>query len=333
MTDSFGANPSLFLKAFSFKDEGVRLLNVAFSRAQCKLIILANCSYIRESPELKSSFITQAFSIIEGNHQTISLNEIPLLSQENIEDDTGQVMFFPDKQSSADLFSKDIEAAKQQITFFAPTIMAKGENYWQDFFKRQLKSGVGICLGTKRLCQVDENQSSKILEREAQKLYRNLGITLEFSEHMPGKICIIDGNILWHIGEPNPDFPSDKSIATRIHNQTACKQAEHAFRNFYYPRQIQHVAGLENNKKSSLVEKKKGPHIVPNNQHDDNIDSAPYLNAKTIIEPAPYTEHSKSTSFKKMLICPDCGNKLVVNDSAKWKFRCKGFPQCRYQTN
>ena len=150
--DSEGTYPSQLINASSIREDGAKLLNVAFSRPKDILILFANVKYLEERLP-KNSILRNLIADIEGRGKVIDVPDIMKLGpailpkRPNLkpktrihinENDIG--MF--DENNFEGPFEKDLMKAKKYIVIFSAFCTEKRVAYWADILKKKSDEGV-----------------------------------------------------------------------------------------------------------------------------------------------------------------------------------------------
>jgi hypothetical protein len=203
--DSEGSNPGRLINSSSTREQGSKLLNVAFSRSKDILVVFANVNYLQE--RLPPSAILRNLIVdIEGRGKIIDIKDIIKLGPFDLpkrpqlkprtridinEDESG---IFNENNFEGP-FEKDLKKAKKYIIIFSAFCTENRVAYWGDLLKKKIDEGVKVRIvtrGPKNQGTLKEN-SFKAIESI---LRTKINIDLRKDIHQ--KMVFIDDNILWN---------------------------------------------------------------------------------------------------------------------------------------
>jgi hypothetical protein len=178
--------------------ESELLLNVAISRAQHKLIIIANSEYLHgrlhENELLRkilSDFDEHGIRLLGEQFLTFPSLEA---SESPIED--GIPTFkAPDFYSE---FESDIVSAKENISIVSAFITARRVRMLEENLRAAAERGVTIRVLTKPANDQFDGNGLRSSSAECIKILKNLGARVEFNPETHEKIAVIDNSIVWH---------------------------------------------------------------------------------------------------------------------------------------
>ena len=183
---------------------GARLINVAVSRAQEHLVVLANLTYLDR--RLPSSSLLRSVlhdmekygRIVSGEHllelRPIASDLSGLVDQAGFDDIVKSTGIFDEKQFDRGI-AHDIQSAQETVVLFSgfktPTRVAK----LGDLLRSKILKGVKVRCVTRppRL----NGTIPKAVGREAVEMLRNIGVVVDFRANIHQKVCLIDNRIVW----------------------------------------------------------------------------------------------------------------------------------------
>jgi len=209
ISDSEGTVPRWLESA-----ESKRLMNVAFSRAQRKLIVIANREFlIKKLPS--ENIARKAISYIEKNGRVVSGEQFlpphfkvkdtlakALRPEEHEILKESQVAAFTERTFYS-AFMSDLQDAKQEVLIFSPFITQRRLSILVDDLKGLIDRGVKVGVYTRppdRMFDVAEEQLDDNLIRGASEsinYLKRIGVSVNIRPEMHEKIAVIDLRTWW----------------------------------------------------------------------------------------------------------------------------------------
>ena len=227
LVDSVGErNAGIFLQANQPNDSGAKLINVALSRAQEGLIILANLTFLDQ--KLPSDAILRGLlHDIQRSAQIVDVKEI--LALRPIVEDLKRFGSLPELDPEclrtglfggrdfAKLCRLDMENAKQSIVVFSAFITQERAAQMGELFRHKIARGVKVRCVTR-----PPNRNGTILEaqgRAALNALESLGVVVDLRNDIHEKAVLIDNTIAW-FGSLNPlsHTPRTSELMARVDN-------------------------------------------------------------------------------------------------------------------
>jgi hypothetical protein len=258
LVDSVGErNVGIFLQANQLNDSGAKLLNVALSRAQEGLVILANLTFLDQ--KLPSDAILRGvLHDIQRAARIVDVKEILALhpivedlkqfgSQPELDPECLRTGLFGGRDF-AKLCRFDIENAKQSIVVFSGFITQERAAQMGDLFRQKIARGVKVRCVTR-----PPNRNGTIPEeqgRTALAALEALGVAIDLRNNIHEKAVLIDNKIVW-FGSLNPlsHTPRTSELMARVDNVGVAS----------------HVATILSVKKRSVEELERGAFAEPEN--------------------------------------------------------------------
>lgn len=231
LTDASGYRPSHFIQAVGPDEDGARLLNVALSRAQKHIILLADLNYLERAVG-PSSIVGKVLSHFRRAGQAIDVTRLIDLGPDNWVNALHKVgptelSFDPEttgvftESTFYPGFYYDVLNAIRFVVVFSPFVTEGGTGRWTDLFRTKLGQGVKIRLVTRPA--KDQGALGDTAGRAIDAL-RRLGVTVDLRQSMHEKVAVIDGQVLWH-GSLNIMSHRDTSESMfRIPNPSVCEK-------------------------------------------------------------------------------------------------------------
>ncbi|MGW7524439.1 AAA domain-containing protein [Streptomyces sp. NPDC054783] len=199
-TAGAGAQPGYFFQGAGLSSNTCRLLNVALSRAQDHLIVIADVEHLRQHLSATSE-ARRMLDHLEAHAQCISVDQlIPVREAAQLaslsEEELARPAFFPaDEVPRAVRW--DIDRAKRSIEVYCPFLDPRPVRDWSTRLAKRVADGISVTVRTRP----PEEQSSDAAVERVRALVQELraaGCQVEFRERMHEKVLILDAAVLWH---------------------------------------------------------------------------------------------------------------------------------------
>jgi hypothetical protein len=232
LTDSTGCRISKFMKGSSPEDDGSRLLNVAFSRARDRIILIANFEYLRSKAPPKG-VVRSLLDLFVEHGEALDLSAVLPLGEDDWIDGLHRIVppnidlagvqsgvfdegtFYP-------VFARDLEGAEKSVLILSPFMTVRGTGRWVEHFRTALRRGAAIRIVTRPSAEFGGAPEEEV-EHAIDQL-RGLGANIDLRARMHEKIAFIDGRILW-LGSLNILSHRDTSeCMIRLTGETACHE-------------------------------------------------------------------------------------------------------------
>jgi superfamily I DNA and/or RNA helicase len=231
--DSLGEkNVGIFLDAIPPDSAGAKLFNVAVSRSEQHLVLIANIGYLDEKLPGRS-FVRHILYEAQRSGNIIDAREI--LAMWPIVDDIRRLGFSADISPEAlknGLFHEgdfqaaciaDIRNAKQSIVIYSPFYTPQRIATYADLFRLKIEEGVGIRCVTRTPANnpaIPHEQSTELLDALEQ-----IGCIVDTRWGMHEKALIIDDQVVW-FGSLNALSHNGKTqeVMTRIEGNGLARQ-------------------------------------------------------------------------------------------------------------
>lgn len=202
-----------------------RLLNVAVSRAQDKLIIIANLTYLSSELE-KDELLLGIISDCERDGIHLLGEQFLTFPKQAInEAEPGPVQdgipnyraenFYP-------VLESDLRDAKEDIAIVSAFVTARRVRTLEETLRAAIERGVAVRILTKPPETQFDEEEMKQSAIEGVRILKNLGARVEFNPKTHEKICVIDNTIVWH-GSLNilSQYKSSESMIRFVGENTA----------------------------------------------------------------------------------------------------------------
>jgi len=195
-----GKDPGFFYRGTGLSSDTCRLLNVALSRAQDHLIVVADVEHLRGhlAPHSEARAM---LNHLEHHAQVISADQlVPIREAAQLsalsEEELARPAFFP-ADEVAKAVEWDIARARESIDVYCPFLDPQPVRRWSALFGERATAGVRVMVHTRA---PEEQRDDAGAERHSQRIkeLRGVGCEVDFRERMHEKVLILDGEVLWH---------------------------------------------------------------------------------------------------------------------------------------
>lgn len=198
-----GAKKWSLINEYNNKESAKLLLNVALTRAQKKLFVVANCNYINKTFESNTFFKDVLRHIIANGKEISSTEIITDLRDENFDYWAGKLNSLEDRPENIGsnyddqdfwvAFHNDLAKANSELIIFSPYLTSERFGKLHLKFSQILSKGIKISVIT--LAPNDRLQLRGAIEVVAK--LKAMNIIVKFRDGMHEKIAIIDKKIEW----------------------------------------------------------------------------------------------------------------------------------------
>ena len=333
-----GGRIGQFVQGEPPEHEGARLMNVAVSRAQEYLLILANLSHLDEKLPSKSLMrhilfqMQQHGSVVSGRH-LLSLRPIEsdlegLLEEIKYRDIESDFGAFNDVDFEK-AFSHDVKQSKRWVVIFSPFVTMDRVARIGDLLRVKISAGVKVRCVTR-----PPRLHGSIPESEVRKAIDSLekiGVVIDYRANMHEKVSLIDNSIVWW-GSLNVLSHSGRSdeVMTRVSNE-GCSQllaSQMTKRQMSSEKVREHIADAEN----PCCPECNAHSVLMNGRYGAYFECEKKCGWRHRVKDTTYqTDTSKPQSLpKKGSACPKCGSQTRLRNSRYGPFYgCSKFPKCK----
>lgn len=222
-----GDYPGHFYRGTGLDSETCRLLNVALSRAQDHLVVIADVAFLRKKLPQRSEARTM-LDHLESRAQSISVDQlIPIRSAAELaalpDEELTRPAFFPAEQVDRAVHW-DIERARESIDIYTFLLAVPRVKRWLPLLEEKTAAGVRVVIHTR---SPEEQREDSVVERHRGLVdqLKEAGCTVEYRERMHEKVFIVDDTVLWHgslnlLGNLGPT-----DLMMRLEDADSCAQA------------------------------------------------------------------------------------------------------------
>lgn len=199
-TAGSGRSPGFFFNGSGLSSHTCRLLNVALSRAQDHLVVLADVEHLREHLTVGSEAL-RMLDHLEANAQCMSVDQlIPVRDAAQLsalsDEELARPAFFPADEVPAAV-RWDIARAARTIEVYSPFLDRQPVHTWSAHLAKRVVDGVQVTVRTRDPQEQTTDAAAEPVQGLVDEL-RSVGCLVEFRERMHEKVLILDGSVLWH---------------------------------------------------------------------------------------------------------------------------------------
>lgn len=193
LTESDPHTPGAFLGARNIRETGARLLNVALSRAQMRLLLVVNTDHVRKylSRDHILAGIVEELSL---RGAVISAASLISYTGEDVAVSNSLIQRFEGGSIVAGV-SADLSAALTAATFVSERISLRGAHILAALAKPLIAKGVQLTA----VCGSDERETSS-----ATQILSDAGVLVSHAHRIDFSAVIIDGQTVWLSGQSLP---------------------------------------------------------------------------------------------------------------------------------
>ncbi|MFF0626867.1 AAA domain-containing protein [Streptomyces sp. NPDC004296] len=195
-----GKDPGFFYQGSGLSSHTCRLLNVALSRAQDHLIVVADVDHLRKhlAPHSEARAMLDhlaSHAQLMSADQLVPTRDAAQLSTLS-EEELARPAFFP-ADEVYEAVEWDIARAATSIELYCPFLDPQPVRKWSALLGQRVGEGVRVIVYTRA---AEEQREDAAAERHQQRIdqLRSVGCEVDFRERMHEKVLILDGVVLWH---------------------------------------------------------------------------------------------------------------------------------------
>ncbi|GGV42977.1 hypothetical protein GCM10010182_79580 [Actinomadura cremea] len=218
-----GDRLGFFYEGIGLSSATCRLLNVALSRAQDHLVLVANTGFMHRglSP---TSEAARMLGYFEKHAQRIPVEElVPVRSAADLgglaPEELARPAFFPADEVSRAV-EWDIARARRSIDIYCAFLAANPVRYWLRRLEKRIAAGTRVTVHTRQ-----HEPGTKDADLVA--TLRSAGCQIEARERMHEKVLIVDDTILWHGSLNLLAHGGSTDLMMRITDPTSCERVRH----------------------------------------------------------------------------------------------------------
>lgn len=226
-----GAKKWSMINEFNNVESAKLLLNVAMTRAESKLYVVANCDFISRNFDSNCLFMDVLRHFISKGTEIKSTELISDLRDENFDCWIEKFNFLEDRPENFGIsytgeefwpaFHNDLAHAQNELIIFSPFLTSDRFGKLHLIFTQLLNKGINIYLIT-----LPPNQQPIAMQGSKEVIIklREMGVTVKFRQSMHEKIAIIDREFKW-IGSLNIlSHNSNKEYMERVKGESSANE-------------------------------------------------------------------------------------------------------------
>lgn len=209
-----------FYEGIGLSSATCRLLNVALSRAQDHLVLVANTEFMHRRLN-RTSEAAQMLGYFERHAQRLPVEElVPVRSAADLSglapEELARPAFFPADEVSRGV-EWDIAHAHHSIDIYCAFLAANPVRYWLRRLEPQIAAGARVTVHTRR-----HEPGTK--EADLVATLQSAGCRIEARERMHEKVLILDDTVLWHGSLNLLAHGGSTDLMMRITDSTSCER-------------------------------------------------------------------------------------------------------------
>ncbi|MBT2528854.1 AAA family ATPase [Streptomyces sp. ISL-99] len=219
-----GRDPGFFYSGLGLSSSTCRLLNVALSRAQDHLVVVADVAFLRRHLPPGSEALAM-LDHLQAHAQTISADQlIPVRGAEELaelsDEELSRPAFF-DQSEVPRAVTWDIERAVRGIELYSAFIDQGPVTRWASLLGARAAQGVNVTVFTRPPEEQKEAAAEARHKLRVDQL-RAAGCRVEFRDRMHEKVLILDDAVLWHGSKNLLANAGPTDIMMRITDPDSC---------------------------------------------------------------------------------------------------------------
>jgi hypothetical protein len=325
-----------FVQGVPPKHVGARLINVAVSRAQEHLIVMANLTYLDKrlpSTSLLREILhkMQEVGRVVPGADVLKLRPIArdlegLIGQMDFNEVVKNLAVFDESQFERGLIH-DIQNAKQSVVIFSGYITPARVGKMAELLRAKVMQGVKVRCVTRP----PRNNGSipEAAGRQAIALLEGIGVVVDCRARIHQKICLIDSRIVW-LGSLNTlshMYQSDETMTRAVNAGFASIVAVHmSKRTLSLDRALASIADAENPRCLSC----KSRTVLSDGRHGAFFLCEAECGWSQSVKHGQATSQATSDLKSSGPPCPVCRKETRLRHGAFGAFYgCTGFPECK----
>ncbi|MFI5920326.1 AAA domain-containing protein [Streptomyces anulatus] len=195
-----GKDAGFFYSGTGLSSQTCRLLNVALSRAQDHLVVVADVAFLRKHLAPHSEALAMV-DHLEAHAQTISADQlIPIRDADQLATMSAEELARPaffEHSEVLEAVAWDVERAQRGIELYSAFMDAPPVRRWARMLEPKTAAGIQVTVFT-RPPEEQQEPSRVARHRELVGQLEAVGCRVEFRDRMHEKVLILDGSVLWH---------------------------------------------------------------------------------------------------------------------------------------
>ncbi|WP_017582237.1 AAA domain-containing protein [Nocardiopsis valliformis] len=237
-----GDTPGFFYSGTGMSSSTARLLNVALSRAQDHLVVIADVEHLREHLSPGSETVIM-LDTLEKSAQRIPAQElVPVRSAGDLvglsEEELRRPAFFPADEVTRAL-EWDLARTNESVEIYCAFLNKGPVERWLKHLTPRIAQGVRVTVFTRPVAD-NQDKNAERHQTQIQRL-RDQGCEVRPRERMHEKVVVLDGTVLWHgsLNLLSSNGPTD--LMMRLTDPDACDRVRHIVERARRDQPLQHV--------------------------------------------------------------------------------------------
>jgi len=341
LTDSEPAGRGQYVKDTENFEEGARLINVAVSRAQENLVLVADIRHLQKTEEF--TIVKRLLAHFRRYGQELDIErllgldtlppsweEIAASSDSSLQKyDIVEATLFPR------LFRKELREAKDIIVVASPIITRKGLKRWLPELEAAVERGVAVQVLTRSPEAQGDTRSAEA--KQAITNLRRAGVQVDCRSSLDEALAFTDGEIVWE-GTHNILSHKQRDLGrmSRLVSASACRQVADFMSPPSQDGRTEEFRIPENPKcprcsrHTVLQSGQYGVYFTCEDPRcDGKIDSSQVRRGRGLPR-----DEKQETSGKQTLVCTQCGGLMILKKGRYGRFYgCSNYPRCKHTRN
>lgn len=220
-----GDKPGFFYNGTGMSSSTARLLNVALSRAQDHLVVIADVEHLREHLEPGSETVIMLDTLEEIAQRIPAEELVPVRTAGDLvglsEKELRRPAFFPADEVTKAL-EWDLARATGSIEIYCAFLNRKPVERWLKHLTPRIARGVRVTVFTRPVSD-HQDQNAERHRAQIQRLQKE-GCEVRTRERMHEKVVVLDDTVLWHgsLNLLSSSGPTD--LMMRLTDPAACER-------------------------------------------------------------------------------------------------------------
>lgn len=334
IVDCHPLNPGKLIDDKAPEGEDERLINVAFTRARGKLIVIADINYIRENHSYtsllrrmmihiesrsKEGFIDAATKLDFYNCNDLK-SALKIIHTQDFKIDPKDISIYTQRNFYSAFFA-DILNAKKEIVIFSPFISEKQIDNFIHIFKLLKIKGIKIIIFTRPAVN-QGGMPREDVENLIESIQKEDILVNTKRYNMHEKVSIIDNTVVW-MGSLN--ILSHRDTSEIMYRLEGRRIADELLRNFYVDRAVSYS---EKEKKLDIPCSKCGAKMfIKHSRYGPFLSCSKFPKCRATMK---ITKKIIKLLIDREEICDKCGSKMVIRTGKRGPFwGCSNYPNCK----
>jgi superfamily I DNA and/or RNA helicase/ssDNA-binding Zn-finger/Zn-ribbon topoisomerase 1 len=310
------------------------VLNVALTRAKCKIFLLANVGYLQR--ELSSeTHLYRVISEFERNGYTIDsdslvdsyfMRDFERVIQQFIESSKTGLVEPPSSSVFSErnfypVFFHDLQSAQKEVIIFSPFVSIRRSSQFVELFRILSNRGIKIRLFTRPPAEQTGNMSidaAHVLEH-----MKSIGVEVTERKRLHEKIGIIDRSIAW---EGSLNILSHRDSSEQMRRLPFATTANELIRLL----ELEDARGTSGQAAGEPIKTSEACPLCGEKMVIRRGRYGAFLSCENYPSCKGTHKIRKWDKIETLKLCPECGKFMILREGTRGPFLgCSGYPQCR----